>query len=93
MSTVMSVISIALIAAFTLINVASYCCVVRFLVSGTNFSAVPFLEGILGSLGCLLSSHPTLRHLWWLPLILDYGSAPFLAFSMLLLVKKGLQRI
>jgi hypothetical protein len=83
-------ISIVLLAIFALITVAYCCCLVRFLVKGTNFSVIPFLGGILGGAGFLLAPNPALRHLWWLPLILDYGSLPSLAWALLVLVRKHL---
>jgi hypothetical protein len=93
MSSLISLISIALIAAFVLLNIASYGCIFRFLIDGTNFSAIPLLGGILGSIGFFLSVSPALRQRWWLPLILDYGSVPCLVCWMVVLAKKGLQRI
>jgi len=86
-------ISIVLVAIFTLITVANCFCLVRFVLKGTNFSVIPFLGGILGGAGFFLAPSPTLRHLWWLPSILDYGSVPSLVAGIVVLVKKGLQRL
>ena len=44
-------ISTVLIAMFGLIAVGHACCLVRFLVKGTNFSVVPLVGGILGGAG------------------------------------------
>ena len=85
-------ISIVLIAMFALIAVGHGCCLVRFLVKGTNFSVVPFLGGILGGAGFFLAPSLALRHLWWLPSLLDYGSVPSLVSWIVVLVRKGLHR-
>ena len=85
-------ISTVLIAMFGLIAVGHACCLVRFLVKGTNFSVVPLVGGILGGAGFFLAPNPALRHLWWLPSLLDYGSVPSLVSWILILVRKRLHR-
>jgi hypothetical protein len=86
------VVSTVLIATFCLIAFANGYCLVRFLASRTGFSVVPFMGGILGCAGFLLSRSLALRHLWWLPLILDFGCLPSLVGWALVLTKKGLRR-
>jgi hypothetical protein len=90
---IVSVISILLIAIFGLIAFGHICCLVRFLVKGTTFSVVPLVGGILGGVGFFLAPYATLRHFWWLPSILDYGSVPSLVSLSVALVRKQLQRM
>ena len=92
MNVVIWAVSIALIALFALSAVGHACCIARFLVKGTHFSSLPLLGGILGGVGFLLTPYPTLRHLWWLPSILDYGSVPWLLSGCVVLVRKRLRR-
>ena len=39
-------------------------------------SWIPLLAGMLGSTGVLLAPLPGVSWLWWLPFLLDWGSAP-----------------
>jgi hypothetical protein len=43
-----------------------------------GFSTVPVLNGLIGSAGCLTSSDPWIRALWWVPFLVDWGCAPWL---------------
>ena len=86
-------ISIALITMFALTAIGHGLCLIRFLVKGTHFSVVPFLGGILGGVGFFLAPNPTMHHLWWLPAIVDFGSVPSVVAAIVVLVKKGLQRL
>jgi hypothetical protein len=43
-----------------------------------HISAVPFFGGIAGVLGFLVTPVKHVNEWWWLPLIVDYGSAPVL---------------
>jgi hypothetical protein len=93
MNAIIWIVSIASVATFVLIAAGHCFCMIRFFVKGTNFSVVPFLGGILGGAGFFLAPNPASRHLWWLPFFLDLGSVPSLMWSILLLVKKRLQRM
>lgn len=79
-------LSLVLLAVFALLAFGHADCLMRFVSKGANFSAVPFVGGIAGGLGVLLSTYPNLHHLWWLPSILDYGSIPCAALWLFSLV-------
>lgn len=53
---------------------------------GTNPSPVLFVGGILGVLACLAAPNATLREYFWVPLLLDLGTAPYLLVVSVLLV-------
>ena len=84
--TIESIISAGLIAIFALIAYGHGYCLIRRIRKGTNFSTIPFLGGILGCIGFIHSSSSVLNHVWWLPLILDFGSIPWLLSSVFMLI-------
>ena len=45
---------------------------------GSNPSPVVFVGGIFGVLACLAAPSETLREYWWVPLLLDLGTGPYL---------------
>lgn len=53
---------------------------------GTNPSPVLFVGGIFGVLACLAAPNETLREYFWVPLLLDLGTAPFLLVVSVLFV-------
>jgi len=53
---------------------------------GTNPSPVLLVGGILGVLACLAAPSETLRDYFWVPLLLDLGTAPFLLVVSVLFV-------
>jgi ADP-ribosylglycohydrolase len=57
---------------------------------GTNPSPVLFVGGILGVLACLAAPDETLRNYWWVPLVLDLGTGPYLVYVAILLVAGAL---
>ena len=40
-----------------------------------NYSMIPLVGGVFGMFGCFACPNPTIRGLWWLPLLLDPGCA------------------
>jgi len=50
---------------------------------GTNPSAVLILGGILGVLACLAAPNETLREYWWLALLLDIGTGPYILVAVI----------
>jgi len=45
---------------------------------------LPFFFGFTGSLALWMSQVPILMKLWWIPLIVDVGSLPFLCYVIVL---------
>ena len=41
-------------------------------------SLIPFVGGIIGTIGIIISPAAQLRHLWWIPLVADLGCIPLL---------------
>jgi hypothetical protein len=70
------IISAVLIGLFGIIAIGHAFCLIRFLAGGVAFSVIPLLGGVLGAVGFWMAPAPALRHFWWLPLLLDYGSIP-----------------
>ena len=44
-------------------------------------SWIPLLGGTLAAIGFLMVPNPRLHRLWWLGLVLDWGSAPGLVYT------------
>ncbi len=40
-----------------------------------NYSMIPLIGGLLGTIGCLVAPVSFIQRLWWLPLIIDPGCA------------------
>jgi hypothetical protein len=49
-------------------------------------SWVPLIGGVSGILGALVSPVETIRHLWWLPLLLDFGCIPGFLYTLVVLL-------
>lgn len=49
---------------------------------GSNPSPVVFVGGVLGVLACLAAPSETLREYWWVPLLLDIGTGPYLLLAV-----------
>ena len=43
-----------------------------------HISAIPIFGGLAGLFACFVLPVEGLRSFWWLPLVVDYGSAPLL---------------
>lgn len=80
-------ISGALIVMFVLIAIGNLSGAIYSRINRTGFSLVPFLCGLLGCLGFWFTRHPTLHRLWWLPFLLDCGSALLLVTTMGFLIR------
>ena len=46
-------------------------------------SWIPLIGGAAGVLGCLLAPDDVLRRVWWIPLIVDFGCLPGLAWTVI----------
>ena len=44
-------------------------------------SWIPLIGGVVGSLGCLVAPYDQIRTLWWVPFVVDWGSAPGLIYT------------
>jgi hypothetical protein len=78
----------AMMLVFGLIALGHGFCLVRYLLSRKSFSVVPFIGGILGAIGLAMAPEPSLSRFWWIPLLVDYGSAPSLLVWIAVLVRK-----
>ena len=65
------------------ISVLNWLCVVQGLRGRSTSSWIPLLGGVLGAVACVIAPDGALRHLWWVPLLADFGSAPGLAWTAL----------
>jgi hypothetical protein len=67
--------------AFLVLAVSNGMAVGSYLRHRRHVSAIPLFGGLAGLAACFLLPLDGVRSLWWLPLIIDYGSAPlFVAF-------------
>ena len=64
--------------------------VIDYRLTGRHASAIPFIGGVAGAIAARLLS--PVQSLWWVPLFVDYGSAPMLIYfflAWLLATRKG----
>jgi hypothetical protein len=61
---------------------------VRYVVSKRKGSMIPFLGGVAGSVGVVVSPEPALRPFWWLPLLVDPGSVVFVVSALVALARR-----
>jgi hypothetical protein len=78
----------AMISLSALIALAHGFCLLRYLLRRKPFSVVPLVGGIAGTAGLLMAPAPSFSQLWWIPLLLDYGSAPSLVVWIRALSRK-----
>jgi hypothetical protein len=64
----------------------------RYLLCRKPFSVIPLIGGIVGAAGLGMSPEPSLARFWWIPLLLDYGSAPSLLVWMVARRRKRIRR-
>ena len=63
--------------------------VVRYLTSKRTGSMVPFLGGVAGAVGLALSPNVIPSDIWWLPLVVDPGSALLVVTGLVRLARRG----
>lgn len=62
--------------------IANYCYAALWYLAKRRNSLIPLVGGLTGAAGLLLLPLPELRACWWIPLVMDLGSAPLLAASI-----------
>ena len=55
-------------------------------------SCIPIIGGILGSIGMVISTNATLKDLSWVPLILDVGCFPMIAYAVFLFFLRKIKK-
>jgi len=60
--------------------VANSFAVINYAVKRRHVSAIPLVGGIAGALALVVLPFPKANGYWWVPLIIDYGTAPMMAF-------------
>ena len=63
---------------FIVLAVGNGLAVANYFVHKKHVSAIPVLGGAAGLVACFLLPIEGVRPLWWLPLIVDYGSVPLI---------------
>jgi hypothetical protein len=58
------------------ISLANWAVVIRGLRGRGHASWIPIVGGLLGAAGCWLAPDGALLDVWWVPFIVDFGSAP-----------------
>ncbi|MBL8814508.1 MAG: hypothetical protein JNL58_00655 [Planctomyces sp.] len=58
-----------------------------------NYSMIPLVGGVLGAIGCWLAPAPSVRSLWWLPLIFDPGCVLLFGSLVVFLTIEGIERM
>lgn len=54
-------------------------------------SWIPLLGGVSGVMCCLILPVPSLKAVWWIPLILDLGSVPGLVYTIFFLLRRRMR--
>lgn len=62
---------------------------IRYLRNRTPGSMIPFVGGLVGSLGFVASPWRSLAQWWWVPLILDLGTVPLICQFAVFLIRGG----
>jgi hypothetical protein len=56
-----------------------------------NYSLLPFIGGVAGTIGCRLAPSQSLNQLWWVPLLIDPGCALLLGLLSISLAVSGIK--
>jgi hypothetical protein len=64
----------------------------RFCSRGQRESLIPFLAGCAGAVGFLILPVNGLARWWWIPLVIDLGSAPMVIVALATLLRKAIDR-
>jgi hypothetical protein len=75
------ILSGALFVVAGYLLVLNWICVIQGLRGKSTSSWIPLLGGGLGAIGCWVAPDDTLTRWWWVPLVIDFGSAPGLLFT------------
>ena len=70
------------------VTVVNALTLVRYLAKGRRGSAMPLIGGVAGAGALWLLPIPGAGAWWWVPLILDYGSLPLLAYYAIMKVRE-----
>lgn len=76
------VVSGVLLSVSLFATIANYCYAAFWYFARRRNSLIPFVGGLTGAAGWLLLPAPELRGCWWVPLMIDLGSAPLLAATI-----------
>jgi hypothetical protein len=79
-------ISFLLIIVGAAVTVGNCLGIARAKVSKVNYSCIPLVGGLLGSIG--FSAAPKVRMCAWVPLVIDPGCLPMLVMTVVRLLKK-----
>lgn len=63
------------------VSVMNWMVVIQWIVHRKHSSWIPLAGGVLSTIGLVTLPYPALRSFWWLPLALDWGCLPGLAYS------------
>lgn len=77
------VVGILLGIVFLVVFLANGIAVVTFIAKRRHVSAIPLIGGIAGSLALLALPIPRVSAYWWIPLVIDYGTLPMVAYFFL----------
>lgn len=72
----------ALLLVGAYLSVLNWICVVQGLRGRSSSSWMPLAGGVLGMAGCLVAPGDALEPWWWIPLVVDFGSAPGLTYTL-----------
>ena len=72
------IISVVLIALSLLGISGNLWIAIRWYLFKKRASMIPFVGGLVGMIGLLLSPMGGVRHFWWVPLVVDLGCGPML---------------
>jgi hypothetical protein len=58
-----------------------------------NYSMIPLIGGLIGTIGCLIAPSSTFRSLWWIPLLLDPGCGILFGLLGFFAIYSGIRRL
>ena len=75
------------------LSLFAFCAVINLVIAINNYllgkkwvSMVPLVGGVAGVVGCLTFPSGKLFFYWWVPLLLDYGSIPITAHTLVFIL-------
>ncbi len=77
-----SFISYGLLVVGAVLILGNWWIAASYFVWGKHDSLVPLIGGLLAFVGLLISPHPSIISLWWLPLLFDLGCVPMVVAAI-----------
>ncbi len=80
------VFAVPLFLVFAWIAFSNLWIILRFYLYGKRGSMFPLIGGLMGVFGICFAPSDTLKHYWWVPLVLDPGSLFMILYTIMFVV-------